>query len=447
MTGGVTNEADVGLPPLNGARRAVWDYYRIEFLPDGYPGRRAEGSLVPHPIYGPYVIADYLAAHRRTGDVAYLEAAWRVARAAVARMTAREDALVFEYDPAHRISTLPNRFYSGLTQARYLDVLGRLHRVRPDPALDEAADAVLRSLAIPAERGGVSRTTPGGGTLLEEYAHDQPDYTLNGWTTATILVHAYAEATGSEAARALVAASRRGIRDVLALYDVPEYANSRYRLTGPAWVDLSATRPFRVRDGAVHVPGQGDFPIRTGKGRGKWRSRILGAAGAARKVAAELLLCRVSFPEPNSVALTLDLDEPAEMSVSIGEGPFDPLRTWLGRERQRPLQTFTLTRGVNRVWFAIPWDRAELVAYPTSWSKHLGGQWHNQYHFIHVDTLRKLHAAETDAAFAYYAERWAGYPSRWPDIPEIAGAGVALHRYGSVAPSPDAAPDVAPGPA
>src|SRR5690625_7811097 len=68
----ITNEADVGLPPLQSSRRAVWEYYRIEFLPNGYPGRRTGDELFAHPIYGPYVIADYTAQYRRTQEFRFL---------------------------------------------------------------------------------------------------------------------------------------------------------------------------------------------------------------------------------------------------------------------------------------------------------------------------------------------------------------------------------------
>src|SRR5690606_41332342 len=78
---GVTNELAVGLPPLNEARRAVWDSYRIEFLPDGYPGKRTDDGVRPHPIHGPYAITDHRQAYGTSHDPHYLEAAKHVADA------------------------------------------------------------------------------------------------------------------------------------------------------------------------------------------------------------------------------------------------------------------------------------------------------------------------------------------------------------------------------
>lgn len=115
----ITNEAEVGFPPLQSSRKAVWAYYRIEFLPDGYPGRRTEDDLFAHPIYGPYVIADYVHQYRVTKDRAYLDAAKKVADAAVAHMTAVGDGLAFIYSQEKtKVSRKKGSWYSGLTQDR-----------------------------------------------------------------------------------------------------------------------------------------------------------------------------------------------------------------------------------------------------------------------------------------------------------------------------------------
>lgn len=98
----MSNEREVDLPPLQASRKAVWDYYRIEFLPDRYPGRRHNGELFAHPIYGPYVISDYMAQYRRTKDPLFLDAACQVADAALARMTAFKGGLAFVYDQEKR---------------------------------------------------------------------------------------------------------------------------------------------------------------------------------------------------------------------------------------------------------------------------------------------------------------------------------------------------------
>lgn len=263
---GVTNEHEVGLPPLSARRRATWDYYRIEFLPDGYPGRRTGDSLHPHPIYGPYVISDYVAAYKRTRDERFLAGAHKVAKAALARMSDLGGALVFIYEPG-TVSSLPASFYSGLTQGRYLGALGTLDAATEAERYTQACRAILRSFEVPADRGGIARRTPGGGLLIEEYSHTVPDYTLNGWLTATELLHQYAETSGDSAAHDMVGQSVAGIADVLPLYDIPELANSRYRLTGPARIKLTFARSEAVIEGgSVTIPGHGVYPIALGRG-------------------------------------------------------------------------------------------------------------------------------------------------------------------------------------
>lgn len=43
----------IRMPPLSFSRKAVYDYYRLEFMDNGYPGRRTKNGLVAHPIYAP----------------------------------------------------------------------------------------------------------------------------------------------------------------------------------------------------------------------------------------------------------------------------------------------------------------------------------------------------------------------------------------------------------
>lgn len=431
---GMLNRDGAGLPPLDSRRKEIWEYYRLDFLEDGYPGRRTGELLAPHPLYGTYVISDYLAQYRQTKDVIFLQAAQKVADSAIMRMEARGDALVFMYDPGTGISSLPNRFYSGLTQARYLDVLGRLYRASGDSRYLDASEAVFRSLSIPAAEGGVARTTPGGGTVIEEYAHGVPDYTLNGWTTATLLTDDYSAACPTDEVAAFVSASMQGIRDVLPLYDVPDLANSRYRLTGSARIKFSFSRSgCALADTALVIPTQGRFPV-TNRARHKWENAFLGDVapdGTARGTSAEaqLLLSRVSWPAPNRLTSRVTAAGDTTLTISIGEGPYLPLRSQLRPQSYRVITELTLGPGENVIDVPIPWTRAELIAYPTNFGKKIGGRAYNQYHFIHIDTLQELATRTGDDLFAYYAERWNEYPERWPDMREYTGAGLMLQRH------------------
>ena len=35
-------------------------FYNLEFLPDGYPGKKVEDKVYAHPMYGAYLLEDYL---------------------------------------------------------------------------------------------------------------------------------------------------------------------------------------------------------------------------------------------------------------------------------------------------------------------------------------------------------------------------------------------------
>lgn len=184
----VTNESLVGLPPLQRSRKAVWDYYRIEFFASGYPGRRDNGKLQSHPLYGPYVIADNLAQYRRTKIIVFLGAACRVVEAAIAQMTEVQGGLAFVYDNhGTNVSSRADPFYSCLTQARYINALRKLLMFPEARRSRTPLEMIVKCIAVPVDLGGVSRVTQNDGFVLEEYPAPWPDCTLNGWTTATVI--------------------------------------------------------------------------------------------------------------------------------------------------------------------------------------------------------------------------------------------------------------------
>src|SRR5690625_1002078 len=278
----ITNEADVGLPPLQSSRRAVWEYYRIEFLPNGYPGRRTGDELFAHPIYGPYVIADYTAQYRRTQEPRFLEAACRVADAAIDQMTEVGGGLAFLYSQEKsRVSSKKGLWYSGLTQARYVEVFNKLLAQPGTERYREPLSRILISLTVPVEEGGVARYTDDGGLVIEEYPSLAPDCTLNGWTTATVILADYARRTGDPQAWELFRLSVKGLERLIGLFDVPEYATSRYKLTGPATIRLTAEKTdVKVSDCRVVMPASG---VRSEERRVGKECRTRGSKSHARR--------------------------------------------------------------------------------------------------------------------------------------------------------------------
>lgn len=428
-----TNEGHVGLPPLSERRRDVYAYYRLQFLEDGYPGRQTAEGVRPHPIYGTYVIADYLAQHAKSRDDVFLLAARRVADAAIARMEAHGDALAFWYEPTDGISSLPVRFYSALTQARYLHVLARLHAATGDDRYRDASRAIFRSLLVPVGAGGVLRDH-NPGVMIEEYAHEYPDYTLNGWTTAMLLVEEYARLMVEPDARTFFDRNVEALRDVLPLYDVPELANSRYRLTGSAAIRVAFDAPgASIQSARVDMLRHGDYPI-AGAAAGRWRNRF--RSGVAEDgtvtehvVQAELFLSLVTAPSPNEVVVSVRTSRSVGIKFAIGQGRYRPKSSYLAARTYAEFGSFRVDEGTSEIRVPVPWAVARLVAYPTTFGKTIAGKSYNQYHFIHVANLHKLFEITREPTFSDMAERWRRYPERWPHIPEYAEAEIALEQY------------------
>ena len=436
-----SNEAEVGLPALLERRRDVYAYYRLQFLDDGYPGRRTESGLHAHPIYGTYVIADYLAQFTKSRDAQFLSAAKRVADAAINRMEPHEGGLAFWYEPADGISSLPVRFYSALTQARYLQVLAKLHSATGDDRYRAAGRDIFRSLLVPVEQGGVLRVH-NPGVMIEEYAHTYPDYTLNGWTTAILLIEEYGRVMSEPEAASFFEQNVDALRDVLPLYDVPELANSRYRLTGPAAIRIAFDAPGAVIEASrVVIPRHGDYPIH-GADAGRWQNRFrsgLDESGVvqAEQVQTELYLSLISSPAPNSVVLKLRTPRNIGVRMSIGQGRYRPKSSYLAARSYAEFASFRLGPGAHEIEGEIPWSIAPLIAYPTTFAKTIAGRGYNQYHFIHIANLEKLFDLTGEESFREFAERWSSYPAMWPEIPEYAAADIALERY---APASQASP-------
>ncbi|GGC89955.1 hypothetical protein GCM10011512_16140 [Tersicoccus solisilvae] len=428
----ITNEREVGLPPLHLARKAVWDYYQVEFLPNGYPGRRTNGVLFAHPIYGPYVITDYLAQYRRTKNPTFLEAACRVADAAVDQMEVLHDGLVFMYDEEKaKVSSKKGTWYSGLTQSRYINVFTNLLAEPGTDRFREPLSAILASLTIPVENGGVARYTDNGGLIIEEYPSVFPNCTLNGWTRATCVIKDLAVSSGDENVWDIFAKSVRGIESVISLYDVPELANSRYKLEGDATLRLTVDgADIDVLDCRVLIPGSGTFAANAeGDPAGEVLKNGPVKLTDGRAHTLKVLLSRYSWPAPNRVLLTVDAPQDAKLAVAIGDGEYNPLASSPRVRSYRPTREFAVPAGESIVEVEVPWTEAEMVAHPTNFGKKIAGRQFNQYHFIHVDTLGEILTRTDSDILRYYRDRWDQYPSRWPELPAYQDEGLMLERF------------------
>lgn len=425
------------MPPLTGNMVKNGDYYRLEWMPDGYPGRRDESTVWAHPIYGAYALKDYLSQYQRRPSAELHTALTSVARAAVARMESFEDALVFWYEKDVTHARFTHRGYSGLTQAYYALNLARTARVLNDPTLRSASDRVFRSLLITTDRGGVLAEGRRGPSVAE-FPQEPNSYILNGWLSALCAIDEYADVAGSSAARDLVRASAVEVTERLPQYDVPALCTSRYGLSGFVYCRMV----FRQLDGRrvqvinprLVIPGEPDVRIEE-VGGPRWVSHAVEAdVKAARSELIEVydnqlrlnvVMSRASYPQPNR--LKCQLSGPATtVEVQMQTGRYDPLtvasvdRTWVTIAR------LECSQGNSKLDVALPWDVADLVAYPTNFAKRIDSRNVNIYHQVHINRLRELHGLVRLPELAEWADTWSRYLSQWKDLPVYAG----LHARG-----------------
>lgn len=404
----------VGLPPLNPVRKDIYDYYKISFLPDGYPGKMMAGGVVPHPIYGTYVVTDYLIQHAaEPSRTDFIDAAKKVGDAAISRMHTVGDSLVFYYTPETALTSLPGTFFSGLTQARYVSTFARLWEVTGDSKYREAADGALASLLIPLDQGGVLRPSHGGAVIEEWPNLTMPDFTLNGWTTAVDQVAIYAKLTGSQQAKDLLEQNLIALRALLPLYDVPEVANSRYRLSGRTPVRIlvkGATAEFV--SGEVVVPEIGVFPYEVGT-TNNWSNYKYDGD----KLVFNTNLNYITFPEPNRLRFVIRASGEANALIQIQTGDYTPLRNGVANKKLVTIADHKIREGINLIEATVPWDVVPYIAYPTTHTKRIADKNFNAYHHIHVNNLERLHKSTGDEILRGYAELWKSYIQKWPSMP------------------------------
>jgi hypothetical protein len=414
------------LPPFQHLE-PLREFYRLEWLPDGYPARRMDdGSLVPHPLYGVYVLRDYVLQYRRSPSPALGRALEIVADAALARMELFRGSLVFRYPRALETGRPLADRYSGLTQAYYAVTLYEVYQVTGDELYRDAAELCFRSLLVPQEDGGVLYRWDDEVAIAEVPARPR-DLVLNGWQSALVSIHHYGRLSGSVAARRLFEESTATMARLLPLFDARRYRNSRYALTGPIDARLTIspdTSGVSLTDVRIHIPKDGTFDITPGA-LSRWGmhldARDVAAADGvlrprARQIDMALVLSRVSHPRPNELRLTIEAPRKVKVELQLLAGRYDPLAASEVDRRWRHAATRTVPRGRNEIRMAIPWQVADLVAYPTNFRKVLEGRHTNVYHAIHIRRLDELHQLTGDPIFAEFADRWRGDICAWSEM-------------------------------
>ena len=419
------------LPPFQHLE-PLREFYRLEWLPDGFPARRIEdGSLAPHPLYGVYVLRDYVRQHRRSPSPALARALGIVADAALARMELFRGALVFRYPRALETGRALADRYSGLTQAYYAVTLYEVYEETGNELYRDAAELSFRSLLVPEEDGGVLYRW-GDEVAIAEVPARPRDLVLNGWQSALISTDQYARLSGSVAARQLFEESSATMARLLPLFDARQYRNSRYALAGPADARLTIspeTSGVTLTDVRIHIPKDGAFAITPGP-LSRWKmhldpSDVAAADGIlrprSRQIDMALVLSRISHPRPNELRLTIEAPRKTKLELELLAGRYDPLAAYEVDRAWRQVATRTVPRGRGEVRLAIPWQVADLVAYPTNFRKILEGRRTNVYHAIHILRLAELHELTGDPVFAEFADRWRRDVCAWSEMDLYAG--------------------------
>lgn len=428
------------MPRLTSRFADMQSFYRFHFLDDGYPGRaEPDGSVFAHPIYGSYILGDYLRQYEASPSAELEEGIRKVAAAALARMSEFHGSLVFWYDADPvRGARLYEKHYSGLTQGYYAVELMRAAKALDDHVLRDAAEKVFASLTVPAEHGGVFFDGHHGPTVAE--VPQRPNsWILNGWQSSLASIARYADLSGDEGARELFHESARTMGELLPLYDDAELKISRYGLTGYTYLRLRFDDiPERLEDWRLIVPGEADVAVMP-SGATRWQTYVLpgdmeGRRPLKKLVRANVVVSLASAPEPNLTRFTVTTSSAGRVVLEGTRGRYDPRNTapvdleWteLG-SRELDAGTSTLEMPVERPFVAA-------AVYPTNFVKVVDGMNVNVYHGVHVRRLRELHAKTGIPALADWADRWAGYIDAWPGMEMYRGLAMRDFKTGAVTP-------------
>jgi hypothetical protein len=388
----------------------------MEFLADGYPGKREGNDVWAHPLYGVYVLEDYLAQHQENPSGELREGIRTVAEATIDRMDEYRGALVFWYEAdSDRGARLYQRHYSGLTQAKYAVQLHRAGDVLDDARFIDAAARVYDSLMIPVDRGGVLMEGPHGPGIAE--VPQQPDsWILNGWQSALTSMHRYAELRGSPRVRAFVRKSAETMAAMLPRYDVREVANSRYGLSGFVYGRvLFDQEPERIVDATLEA-GDDKLALKTREDASRWESYLFpkdvdGERVKSRSVRANLV---VSALLGNRLMLEVEGEGIESATLQLHLGRYDPLSSAPVDPQWMEVAHSEVVDG--RVVLNVPDRVLHPVVYPTNFAKKIEGEQVNIYHAIHVMRLRELADATGVEALDEWADQWESYICEWASM-------------------------------
>ena len=210
----------------------MYRFYKLVFDKDGCPMKQIGNKKVFHPILSAYLIKDFVEKYERNGSQSDLKSAIKIFDLSIKNVSTIGDAYVFFYHPEDELTIFDKKFYSALTQARWIFSLCKLAKIS-NQNLDIYIKKFFNSLLIESDKGGVLKKFKSG-YLVEEYPHEIPLFTLNGWLTTldlTIKSRKYLDNLDVDY-NSFLEKNFTLIEELLPLYDVESFSNSRYSLSG-----------------------------------------------------------------------------------------------------------------------------------------------------------------------------------------------------------------------
>jgi hypothetical protein len=282
------------------------------------------------------------------------------------------------------LSYFSGSFYSALTQAWYVRALCKLKELRPGKYQAEIRRA-FASLLIPLERGGVLLKKDYG-WIVEEYPHQPPLYTLNGWMTAIRFVMEAVEIlqrTGVDSA-GFIAHNLDALEHLLPRYDAGFCLNSRYNLTGFTRFRLVADRPAALKCDGFEIRVAGEAPMQAelapqGKPN-RWSCFL--ERRTDRLLQFNIVRSLSGHPAPTVFRAVLSTDRPCRVRAFIADGDYDPMLTAMPSSRWVELSLSELVSGRFEFTGAIPFDDRNMFAYPTNFKKKFDRVCYNVYHVV-----------------------------------------------------------------
>ena len=424
---------NAGLPV---SRRNVYAYRKLGFLDDGFPARVTETERIPHPLYCALLVIEFARLHNGSGEAKHLEAMRFFADTAVGRLEEFHDSLVFTYSATSKLNSLNRDFYSGLTQARWVQAFQMVHEHTGEERYLDLARKVAKSLTISSSLGGVCFEGLGF-PIIEEYPNPIPTLVQNGWTSAIVELTRFAVKTGSKDILDFCRVSANGYLSIIGRYDVQDYLNSRYGLGNYTWLSLKIEPlpdSLQFVSGKVRIAGFGEWPIaREGKNRfTNWfRTGCVASDGRILSDRLKLNLVLSHARDTVDVELTLVSSAEARLTVGIPKGFYDPKISAMPIAGWKNLPTLEIMPGENTIRFTIPMDEIPLLGYPTNFKKKIGGLYYNAYHYLHIQNLYALNNFFPRPDYMYWGLKWLEYVTRWPDAEYFKGDDISLRAIPS----------------